>query len=146
MTESTTTAHTPPRRMLRSIGAVVAGILANIVLSGATDAAMHAAGIFPPMFQPMADHLWVLALAYRVVFAVAGGFLTARLAPSRPMRHVMVLAGIGTVLALLGVLFTWNKGPEFGPHWFSLSVVIIALPCTVLGGVLGARRVARSIP
>jgi peptidoglycan/LPS O-acetylase OafA/YrhL len=132
--------------VLRSIGAVLAGLLANFALSGGTDAGLHATGIYPPMFQPMADHLWALALTYRVVFAVVGGFLTARLAPTQPMRHVMALGGIGTVLGVLSVLATWNKGPEFGPHWFSMCVTITGLPCTVLGGVLHARRIARTHP
>lgn len=128
-----------PRRVLRSVVAVLAGLLANIVFSGSTDFAMHATGVYPPMFQPMDDHLWVCALTYRIVFAVVGGVLTARLAPTGPMRHVWVLAGIGAVLGLLGVLFTWNKGPEFGPHWFSLGIVATGVPSTWLGGVLHAR-------
>lgn len=90
----------------------------------------------------MADHLWVLALAYRIVFAVAGGYVTARLAPTRPMRHVLVLLIIGTVLGLLGVLSSWNKGPEYGPLWFSLGIVITCVPSTWLGGLLHAKRIA----
>jgi hypothetical protein len=35
-----------PRRMLRSIGAVLAGLLAIIILSSATDIALHATGVF----------------------------------------------------------------------------------------------------
>jgi len=62
-----------PRRMLRSIGAVLAGVLAVIILSLGTDIILHASGIYPPWFQPMADGLWVLALAYRIVYGVAGG-------------------------------------------------------------------------
>jgi peptidoglycan/LPS O-acetylase OafA/YrhL len=151
MSEGATTTHPPSpthtRRVLRSVGAVLAGLLANIVLAGAIDAALRATGTYPPMFQPMADHLWALALTTRIVFAVVGGFLTARLAPpppARPMRHVMVLGGIETVLSVLFVLVNWNKGPEFGPHWFAISVAITALPCTALGGVLHAKRIART--
>ena len=32
---------------------------------------------------------------------------------------------------------TWNKGPEFGPHWYPLALVATALPCAWLGGRLG---------
>ncbi len=147
MSEAATITHTPhPRRVLPSIGAVLAGLLANIVLVGAIEAALRAAGIYPPMFQPMADHLWALAFTLRVVFAVIGGFLTARLAPpppSRPMRHVLVLGGVETVLSVLFVLLNWNKGPEFGPHWFGISVAISCVPLAALGGMLGATRIAR---
>ena len=130
--------------MRRSIGAVVAGILANVVLSMGTDAALHASGIYPRWFTPMADHLWALALAYRIVFAVVGGYLTARLAPTRPTRHVLVLLIIGSVLGLLGVLSGRNKGPEYGPFWFSLGIVIAGVPFTWLGGLLHARRIAHA--
>jgi hypothetical protein len=135
-----------PRRVLRSIGAVLAGLIAIIVLAGAIDAAFRAAGVYPPLFQPMADDRWALALATRVVAGIVGGMLTARLAPARPMRYVVVLGCIGTLLRLMGVLFTWNKGPEFGPLWFSISVAVSALPCTMLGGRLISRRNAGTNP
>lgn len=132
--------HRQPRRLLRSVGAVIAGLITNIVLAGAIDAALHAAGVYPPLSQPMDDDRWVLALVTRIVAGVIGGVLTARLAPARPIRHVVVLGCIGTLISVLGVLFTWNKGPEFGPHWFSLSIALSALPCTLLGGVLSNKR------
>src|ERR1043165_6934281 len=148
MSEAATTTHAPhpphPRRVLRSVGAVLAGLLANVVLATAIDAALYGTGIYPPRFQPMADHLWALALAYRVVFAVVGGFTTARLAPARPMRHVMVLVRLGAVLRVLAVLFTWNKGPEFGPRWFSIGATITSVPFTALGGMLGAQQIGRA--
>ena len=150
MSEAATTTHSPhtplPRRLLRSIGAVLAGLLANIVFVGAIDAALRATGIYPPMFQPMAEHQWALALTYRIVFAVVGGFLTARLAPpppARPMRHAMVLGGINTVLSMLFVVVNWSK-PEFGPHWFAISVAITSVPLAALGGMLHAKRIART--
>ena len=72
-----------PHRTLKSIGAVFAGIIVVVVLSLATDILMHATGIFPPWFQPMTTPLWVLATAYRIVYGIAGGYITARLAPDR---------------------------------------------------------------
>jgi hypothetical protein len=41
----------------------------------------------------------------------------------------------------MGVVATWNKGPEFGPKWYPIALVITALPVTWLGGKL---RVATS--
>lgn len=144
MSEAATAAHPPhPRRVLRSVGAVLAGLLTNIVIVGAIDAALRAAGTYPPMFQPMTEQQWALALTYRIVFAVVGGFVTARLAPSRPMRHALVLGGIETVLSMLFVVSNWNK-VEFGPHWFGLSVAIASVPLAALGGLLGAKRTART--
>jgi hypothetical protein len=42
------------------------------VLSTAMDAVMHATSVFPPMGEPMSDSRFLLATAYRVVFAVLG--------------------------------------------------------------------------
>jgi hypothetical protein len=37
-----------PRRVLRSIGAVFAGLVAIFIVSIGTDAVLHATGVFPP--------------------------------------------------------------------------------------------------
>src|SRR4029077_15902127 len=107
-----------PRSILRSIGAVLAGVLAVIIISLGTDVVLHATGIYPPWFQPMAEGLWVLALAYRVVYGIAGGYIAARLRPNSPVAHAVVLGVIGEVLSIVGVASHWNKGPEYGPKWF----------------------------
>jgi hypothetical protein len=130
----------PSQRSLpRSIGAVVAGFLTVAVLSTVTDLCLHAARVFPPEGQPMTESLWYLATVYRLFFTVAGGFVTAAIAPSRPTTHVVVLGCIGAVMALLGVIATWDKGPAFGPKWYPISLVVTAIPCTWLGGRLRAR-------
>jgi multisubunit Na+/H+ antiporter MnhB subunit len=125
-----------PRRFWRSVGAVVAGLLAIVVLSTATDAVMHATGVFPPAGQPMSDALWLLATAYRIVYGVAGCYIAARLAPDRPMQHALVLGVVGLVLSIAGAAATWNRGPGFGPKWYPLAVIAIALPCAWAGGRL----------
>src|SRR4030095_14486309 len=98
MTSSETLTQTPNldearsrRSFLVSTGAVIAGLLAVIILSNGTDAVLHATGVYPPWSQPMADGLFLLATAYRIVFAIAGSYIAARLAPSRPMLHALIL-------------------------------------------------------
>jgi len=129
----------PQRRILRSVGAVLAGLLFIIIITTATDALLHATGIFPPWGQPMSDSLFVLALAYRIVYGIAGGYLTARLAPDKPVKHAVVLGIIGFVLSLGGTVATWNRGPEFGPKWYPLLLMVIAIPTAWLGGKLVSR-------
>jgi len=129
----------PQRRILRSVGAVLAGLLFIIIITTATDALLHATGIFPPWGQPMSDSLFVLALAYRIVYGIAGGYLTARLAPDKPVKHAVVLGIIGFVLSLGGTVATWNLGPEFGPKWYPLLLMVIAIPTAWLGGKLVSR-------
>jgi hypothetical protein len=124
----------PRRRILRSIGAVLAGVVAVFILSLGTDVVMHATGIFPPWLQPMSGALFVLALAYRIVYGVAGGYMAARLAADRPMAHAIALGIVGLVLSIAGAAGTWNRGPEFGPKSYPLALVATALPCAWAGG------------
>jgi len=130
----------PQRHILRSVGAVVAGLLFVIIITTATDAVMHATGIFPPWGQPMSDSLFLLAFAYRIVYGVAGGYLTALLAPGKPLKHALVLGVIGFVLSVAGAAATWNRGPEFGPKWYPLALIVIAIPTAWLGGKLVSGR------
>lgn len=116
---------------LKSTGAVFAGMLTIVVLSTATDAVLEKLGIFPPLEKGLFIP-WMLALAlvYRSVYAVAGGFITAMLAPNRPMQHAIILGGIGVVISIIGVFVAW----DMSPHWYSIALVLTALPCTWLGG------------
>lgn len=131
------TKHTSP---LKSLAAVLAGLLLIIVLSLGTDIVMHATEVYPPWFQPMSTPLWILATAYRIVYGIAGGYLTARLAPNRPLRHAIILGIVGIVLSIAGAASTWNQGLEFGPRWYPIGLVLISLPCAWLGGKLYTRQ------
>jgi hypothetical protein len=133
-------------QMGRSIAAVFGGFLTVVILSIGTDAAMHAAAIFPPSGQPMAASLFALATAYRAVYAIAGSYLAAKLAPHRPMLHAMILGAIGLVACVAGAVATWNNGPEFGPHWYPLALIATAIPGAWLGGLLGSARQAQPDP
>jgi hypothetical protein len=128
-----------PRRILRSLGALFAGFVVVVVLSLGTDLALHATGVFPPLGQPMSDALFLLATVYRTVYAIAGSYVTARLAPNRPMQHALLGGAVGLMLATVGAVATWNKGPEFGPHWYPLALVATALPSAWAGGRLYVR-------
>ena len=122
-----------------SVGAVLAGFALTAGLSLGMDAVMHAAGVFPPWGEPMPDGLYVWATVYRIAFTVAGGYVTARLAPRRPMRHVIVLGVVGLVAAAAGAAATWNAGLAFGPRWYPLALIATALPSVWAGGILQSR-------
>jgi hypothetical protein len=126
----------PSGRTLRSLGAVFAGFVVVVVLSLGTDVALRATGVFPPWGRPMSDALFVLATAYRTLYAVVGSYVTARLAPNRPMQHALAGGLVGLVLSIVGAVATWDRGPEFGPHWYPLALVATALPCAWAGGRL----------
>lgn len=109
----------PQSRILRSGGAVLAGLVFVIIITTATDVLMHTTGAFPPFGQAMAGSLFLLALAYRTMYGVAGGYIAARFALQNPIKHAVVLGLIGFVLGTAGTLATWGRGPEFGPKWYA---------------------------
>jgi hypothetical protein len=123
----------PPRRTGRSVVALLAGFVAVVVLSLGTDSLLRAACIFPALAQPMSNQLFLLATAYRTVYGVVGSYITAWVAPNRPMQHALIGGLIGFVLSIVGVVVTWNK-TELGPHWYPLALVATALPGAWLGG------------
>ncbi len=120
----------------RSVGAVVAGFFTTALLSVGTDAVMHATGVFPE--GRMADTMFVVPMVYRAAYTVAGGFVTARLAPARPMFHAWILAGLGLLGGFAG-LAAAVAHPELGPLWYALSIPISAVPCILLGAWISGR-------
>jgi len=128
------------RPLLRSIAAVALGFILTAALSVITDVILHAVRVFPPWAQQVPSGLLLLALLYRVIFTIAGGWVTARLAPNRTMKHVAILGALGTVAASIGAFATWNAGPQFGPHWYPLALIVTALPAVWIGGRLFLSR------
>lgn len=127
------TAAAPRRQRLRSTRAVLAGVLTVIVLSTATDEVLHLLHVYPPWGQTMFDPGQnLLALSYRIAFTILGAYLTARLAPDAPMRHVWIYAVIGVVLGTLGAAATIPK--HWGPDWYPIAIVVTALPSAWVGG------------
>jgi hypothetical protein len=122
--------------ILKSIGALLAGAFVGVILSIGTDSALRAAGIFTPLGQPMSDALLLLATVYRTIYGVLGSYVTARLAPNRPMMHALILGAIGLAVSIAGVVVAWNHVAEFGPRWYPLALVVLAMPQSWLGGKL----------
>jgi hypothetical protein len=126
------------KTILKSIAAVVAGVLFIIVVTTIVDIALHALHVYPPGHEPLTDALALLASSYRLVIGVVGAWLTAKLAPNRPLWHAVLLGCVGIVLGAVGVVVTWNLG--LGPRWYPISLAVLALPQSWFGGWLFARK------
>lgn len=122
-------------KILKSVGAVFAGFLTVVALSVGTDFILESLGLFPPQSEPgsYTAGMLMVALIYRSVYTVAGGYVTARLAPDKSMRHAIILGIVGIVAGSIGAVVAWDLSPE---HWYPIALVIGALPCTWLGGKL----------
>lgn len=139
MTTQVAVSGSQPRRLWRSAGAVLLGFVAVVVLSLGTDQVLHVLEVYPPWGEPMYDPgLNLLALAYRIVYTIVGGYIAARLAPRNPMRHALVLGLVGTLAGLAGAITAIPM--DLGPAWYPIALVVTGLPCTLLGGVLHRKR------
>lgn len=140
---NTATLPAPVTRSLRFRGvlAVAAGLIANVILSTATDFLMVGIGVFPPLTEfgrpeSFTDSMLLLALVYRTAFGVLGCWLTARLAPRRPMAHALALGTLGFVIGVVGAVATWGTWTS----WYSLAIIAVTLPSAWLGARLAQVR------
>jgi hypothetical protein len=143
-TESVISRSRPPRRIARSVLALLAGIFTGVILSLGTDLVMRATGVFPPLGQPLGNWLLLWVLAYRTVYGVAGSYVAARAAPNRPMGHALTLGTLGLLVSTAGVVATWNGGPAYDPKWYPIALVVTTLPCAWAGGRLYLGRLTTS--
>lgn len=126
----------------QSVWALGVGFLFIVVVTTAFDVVMHATGVFPPWGETQTQAGAALALAYRILIGMAGAWLTARVAPHAPLKHALVLGAIGTVLAAVGAVSTWNM--DLGPRWYAVSLVLLALPQCWAGARLWQPNTATS--
>jgi uncharacterized membrane protein len=125
-------------KILKGIGAVLAGIVFIVVTHTATDFVLEKLGIFTPPDQGFhTTWMVVTATIYRSIYTIAGGYVTAALAPDPPMRYVWILGLIGLVISTLAAIATIPM--ELGPAWYPIALTVLALPCVWLGGKLRTR-------
>lgn len=133
-------------RTLKSIGAILAGFILAFLLSRGMDVLLESTGVFPTVEYQLKhgfNILWmnILAIFYRVLFSAIGGYVTAKLAPTKPMGHVMILGILGTVIAIIANI-VFSMIPEMAnvlPLWFSIALVVTALPSVWIGGKLATK-------
>lgn len=125
--------------LLRSMAAVALGFLVLGGLAIATDAALRLAGLFPDA-AAMSTPLLALAVSYRMLFTVAGGFVTAHLAPAKPLVHAVVLGFVSSVIVLVGSAAVARQAPGSTPVWYPMAILAATMPCAGLGGLLRLQR------
>jgi hypothetical protein len=130
-------------RLGRSLLALIAGLLLNAVLSTGTDVLLSVLGVFPALSEyghadSFTNAMLAFALIYRTLFGVLGCYVTARLAPRRPMFHSLTLGAIGFTIGLAGAITVWGSSHA----WYAISITLVTVPAAWLGGVLAQRRAA----
>lgn len=128
--------------MIRSVGAILAGFVFIAVLSFAVSALVQSAlpGSFDAAGRTESVPLLLLSQAYVGVFAIAGCYLAARLAPDAPMRHALILGGLGLVFNVVGSIVMWDTAPV----WFHALAIALVMPYAWAGGRLRELQLARA--
>ncbi len=136
MTHTTAYSSSSPH-LLRSTNAILAGFIAVFVLSLGTDQVFHELNVYPAWGQPMTGTgLLLLALSYRIVYGIGGGYLVAKLAPRNPIRHALIMGGIGFVLTVAGGIAMW----DLGAHWYPIALALSSIPCAWYGAKLQSKK------
>ncbi len=127
--------------MLKSIRAVLAGyaLVAALVIV----ATLVASKVLP---EPTTTYL-VLNLSYSLVFAVIGGYVTARIAPHSPLIHAGALAAIFLFVSFAASLL--SAAAETAafiaqPSWYPFVVALLGAGGVVVGGFVYQQQTTRS--
>jgi hypothetical protein len=99
---------------------------------------LETTGVLPKGHLYVSTTLILFVVCYRAVFSFAGCYVAAHLAPKSPLKHSLILGGIGTVLRALGAIVTADM--NLGPAWYAWMLALIALPIALLAGQLYVRR------
>lgn len=125
------------KETLKSIGAVIAGFALLVILSIIMDSILEKTGVMKT--DPFNENpVWLIAIIilYRTVFNTFGCYLTARLAPNRPLKHAIILGIIGVVLTIVGLIAMW----DIPPRWYPISLIVLTLPAAWLGGKMAIKK------
>lgn len=127
------------RKFLQSIGAVLAGFFLIGVLGFIADTVLQNLGILPVSGTIRFENRHsLLALSYHLIFTLIGGYLTARLAPDRPVAHSLALGVLGIAISTLGLIAIVTE--DLAPAWYGWALIAFSLPVTWTGGKLFVLR------
>jgi hypothetical protein len=120
--------------MMRSIWAVVAGFLFIGVFATAAGKIMQAMSPYAFNSAGATNSVAILVLMTVIVgvFGVVGCYITARLAPSAPMKHALILGLLGLIIHGVSMAMSWGAWPA----WFQILNFLLVMPYAWYGGRL----------
>ena len=126
--------------MLRSALAVLAGLVVILITSFGIEAVANpllvkVLGLPNEAALPHNMVVWAITFTYTFVCVIAGGWVTARLAPKLRERHALALGVIQSLLTIPAML----AFPAQAPIWGWILSMILVIPGAWLGGVIYAR-------
>jgi hypothetical protein len=124
------------KTVFRSILAFLAAIVVTFVLSYGTDAILIAANLMESDALPDSVAVVMLIVAYRTAYNVLGAYILAKLAPTRPMLHGVILG----VFGIIGSLSVMIAQPDYGPAYYPILLSLLILPSVWAGVKLAERK------
>ena len=136
--------------MLRSVLAVLLGIITLTVISFTVEAGMDPLllRMFPqalPDDAALGANLIVRAVmfAYGAASIAAGGYVTARVARRAPVGHALAMGLLQSALTL----YAMYAVVKHAPTWIWVISTVMAVPAAWIGGLIAARREpAKALP
>lgn len=127
-------------KTLKSIGAILLGLIVVFALSHLTDLILEQTGIMSMNFD--SNPMWVklLVTLYRNVYVALGCYVAVAVAPDKPFKHIIIFASIGTVLGIMGAVAMWH----IPPHWYPIALIVLGIPSAWIGGWMKAKRKSSS--
>ena len=120
------------KNVLKSIGVILLAFISITLLSITTDFLLESIGILPDPNKGLFDtRAIILVLAYRGIYTIFAGFIIAKLAPSKPILHAIILGAIGIIITVLAT--TEPSFSDKAPLWFGYTMAAITIPCLWLG-------------
>ena len=129
---------------MRSVWAVLAGFVLIGLLSFGTDSIMHALSpwAYDDKGGTMNLPILVVSMIYSAVYGLVGCYVAARLAPSNPMKHALILGLIGVLVTGLINYGLWGRVPA----WWSMGNVLLVMPLAWFAGRLRENEMALGLP
>jgi hypothetical protein len=118
--------------MIRSIAAVIAGY---IVFGASAQLLFQISGQDP--HAPASAGFKIASVIWGVVFALIGGWLTARIAVRRPATHAAILAGLIALSACVSLVF---RGAGDTAVWSQVAAVALMAPAAWIGGAVARKQ------
>jgi peptidoglycan/LPS O-acetylase OafA/YrhL len=128
--------------MGRSILAIVVGFVLTGALNVGTQMLLSgmAPETFPAAGTPNFDTTsLILISAYVALYGILGCYVTARLAPSRPLLHALVMGALALVMSIAMTIPAWSNAPA----WFNVYNLLAVMPYAYLGGRIRERELER---
>jgi hypothetical protein len=117
---------------MKSVLAVLVGYL---IFAVSAIVLFQFSGVDPRQEPEIGFRIW--STVYGVVFALAAGYVAARIAGSKEVRHASAVACILAVIATVSLI----AQPGHGSLWSQIAALGFMTPAAILGGLIRARQI-----